>query len=320
MAKKKKRRGLGGLGEVALRATPATVPVRLNPDDSNDSHGGDGKHAISEAGVVRIPVAHITANRYQPRTHFSEGALASLAASIRADGLIQPVIVRATDQPDRYELIAGERRLRAAKLIPLDVIPAIVRRASEREAMLLALVENLQREDLSVLEEAAAVEQLIIKFDLTQGQAAEAIGRSRPAVANLLRLLKLGAEARLALQNGQIEMGHARALLNLPADKQADAARLIVAGEYTVRATEQLVAQWQKALDNGGNDDANSAKGDSGKGGDNSGSAPEIAVLERELSEKLGAPVQIKHGKRGGKLLIRYSNLDVFDHILNHIK
>ncbi|MGH8213093.1 MAG: ParB/RepB/Spo0J family partition protein, partial [Rhodanobacteraceae bacterium] len=198
--------------------------------------GGDVAETESGAEELRnIPLAQITPGRYQPRRRIDEAKLAELAASIKAQGLIQPIVVQAVGR-DRYELIAGERRWRAAQQAGLTEIPAVVRDVPAQAVLAIALIENIQREELTALEEARALQRLIAEFKLTQQQAADAVGRSRAAVANLLRLLELPEPVRRLLENGQIEMGHARALLALPEPRATFLAEKAAAEGWSVRA------------------------------------------------------------------------------------
>ena len=258
------------------------------------------------AGAQSIAVTDIHRSPYQPRRHFDEAALGELARSVKAQGLVQPVVVR--QRPDGgYELIAGERRLRAAGLAGLDAVPALVRDATDEQALALALVENIQREDLKPLEEAEALRRLREEFGLTQQAVAEAVGKSREAVANLLRLLNLAPAVRRLLEEGALEMGHARALLSLPSEQQGAAARQVAARKLTVRQTEALVRRLLAA------------------GSAASKPAPpspaDTLALERELAERIGAPVSISQSAKGaGKVTIRFASLDELDGILSRIR
>jgi len=231
-------------------------------------------------------------------------ALEELAGSIRAQGVMQPIVVRPIGE-GRYEIIAGERRWRATQQAGLDRIPAVVREVPDEAAIAMALIENIQREDLNPIEEAMALQRLQQEFELTQQQVADAVGKSRVSVTNLLRLMALPDEVKLLLERGDLEMGHARALLGLPLEQQAEAARQVVARAMTVRQTEALVRQW-----------LNPRPAPSEKR-----SHPDIQRLQQDLSERLGAEVQIRHGNKGkGKLVISYSSLDELDGVLMHIK
>lgn len=256
-----------------------------------------------------LPVDLIQRGRYQPRLDIKPEALQELADSIRAQGVVQPVVVRPLDgQPERFELIAGERRWRATQLAGLHEIPAIIKDIPDRTVMSIALIENIQREQLNPLEEAGALQRLIGEFGMTHQEVAEAIGRSRASVSNLLRLLELAPTPKRLLEAGQIEMGHARALLSLPAAIQTALAERVAAEGLSVRATEKLV---RAATDRQTTPDAPPPPR----------ADPNVQRLEAQLSEKLGAAVSIKHGSRGeGQLVIRYGSLDELDGILAHIR
>lgn len=258
------------------------------------------------AGAQSIAVTDIHRSPYQPRRHFDEAALGELARSVKAQGLVQPVVVR--QRPDGgYELIAGERRLRAAGLAGLDAVPALVRDATDEQALALALVENIQREDLKPLEEAEALRRLREEFGLTQQAVAEAVGKSREAVANLLRLLNLAPAVRRLLEEGALEMGHARALLSLPSEQQGAAARQVAARKLTVRQTEALVRRLLATRE------AASKLSPP--------SPADTLALERELAERIGAPVSISQSAKGaGKVTIRFASLDELDGILSRIR
>jgi len=258
-----------------------------------------------DGALAHIAVASIGPGRYQPRREFDEEALAELAASISAQGLMQPVVVRAREG-GRYELIAGERRWRAAQLAGLTQVPALVREVGDEQASAMALIENIQREDLNPLEEALALDRLKDEFGLTQQQIADTVGKSRVAVTNLLRLLNLAPKVRDMLGNGDLEMGHARALLSLAAIDQERAAIEVIERQLSVRQTEALARQWlqPKAIGT-----AKVAQQD-----------PDTAALERRLSDNLGAPVQIRQdAKGGGQMVIKYASLDELDGILQHL-
>lgn len=268
--------------------------------------GGDIEEAAPGGDELRnLPLSSITPGKYQPRQKIDEAKLAELAASIKSQGVIQPIIVRALGR-EKYELIAGERRWRAAQQAGLTEIPAVVRDLPPHTLLAMALIENIQREDLTALEEARALHRLIEEFDLTQQQAADAVGRSRAAVANLLRLLELPEPIRRLLENGQIEMGHARALLALPVPRAIALAAKAAAKDWSVRELEQAARLAQLPP---------SAKRRT------SHADPDIAALERELSEKFGARVQIAHGRNGrGKLVIRYHSADELEGVLEKLR
>lgn len=258
------------------------------------------------AGVQFIAIAEIRRSPYQPRRRFDEAALEELARSVKTQGLVQPLVVRQRADGG-YELIAGERRLRAAGLAGLDAVPALVRDATDEQALALALIENIQREDLKPLEEAEALHRLREEFGMTQQAVAEAVGKSREAVANLLRLLNLAPAVRRLLEEGALEMGHARALLSLSSEQQGAAARLVAAKKLTVRQTEALV----RGMLASGSPESKPAQ-----------SPPaDTLALERELAETIGAPVSISHSAKGaGKVTIRFASLDELDGILSRIR
>ena len=262
-----------------------------------------------EGELRTLPVTSIRPNPWQPRQVFETEQLEQLAASIKAQGLLQPVVVRPAAQgngQDGYELIAGERRWRAAGLAGLTHIPAVVRQVDDRTTAALALVENLQREDLNALEKAQGIKRLIEEFGLTHQQAGEAVGHSRTHVSNLLRLLDLAPAVQGLVETGQLDMGHARALLPLPKARQEEMAEKIAAQQMTVRDVEALVARLLQAPA----DKAQAAKTVD----------PNIADLERRLSERLGAPAEIRHGQRGkGQIVLRYASLDELDALLSRL-
>ena len=260
-----------------------------------------------EKALRNLPLDLIQRGRYQPRTDMDPEALEELAASIRAQGVLQPVVVRPMSGSGRYELIAGERRWRAAQLAGLQDIPAVIRDVPDQAAMAIALIENIQRENLNPVEEAHALQRLVEEFEMTHQQAADAVGRSRAAVSNLLRLLDLSSEVKNLLEQGELEMGHARALLALSGDQQAQAARQVVAKGLSVRETEHLVRRLQRAVPGG---QLESPAAD-----------PDIRRLQDDLSAQLGAMVKIQHTARGkGRLVVHYNSLDELDGILHHIK
>lgn len=252
-----------------------------------------------------VPIDSVVRSRYQPRKDFNEEALLELVASIKAQGLMQPIVVRPRPQGG-YELIAGERRWRAAQRAGMKTIPALIRDATDEQASAMTIVENIQREDLNPLEEAAGLERLKEEFQLTQQQIADAVGKSRVAVTNLLRLLNLEPKVRDLLASGALEMGHARALLTLDSIEQLRTALLVAKRQLSVRQTEALVRRIQSAT---------------------STSAKRVQIdmdtqlLEREIAEKIGAPVKISQNAKGkGQVVIRYSSLDELDGILQHLR
>ncbi|MCW8958065.1 MAG: ParB/RepB/Spo0J family partition protein [Gammaproteobacteria bacterium] len=294
-----KKRGLGKglealLGSSGAGAMEGTTPVTPEQAEAD--------------GMLRnIPVELLQRGIYQPRIDMHPDTLEELANSIRAQGVVQPIVVRPVSA-DRYEIIAGERRWRAAQLAGLHEIPAVVRDVPDQAAMAMALIENIQREELNPMEEAMALHRLIEEFGLTHQQTAEAVGRSRASVSNLLRLLGLTDDVKRMLENGDLEMGHARALLALEGEKQSQVARAVVAKGLSVRETERLVKRTQEQADGTAKKSAQPVD-------------PDIHRLEQELGEKIGARVAIQHGAKGkGKLVIQYNSLDELDGILEHIK
>jgi ParB family chromosome partitioning protein len=266
--------------------------------------------------LARLPLDLLQRGKYQPRTDMRAESLAELADSIRAQGVVQPIVVRPVGQPEsggvqRYEIIAGERRWRAAQQAGLTEIPAVIRRVPDEAAVAMALIENIQREDLNPLEEARALERLIAEFNLTHQQVAEAVGRSRAAVSNLLRLLELAPEVCERLERREIEMGHARALLGLAQRRQQiEVATLVASKGLSVRETEALVRKRSQPPPPPGGDEANR-----GRKVD-----PNIRRLEEDLAERLGARVAIEHGSGGkGRLVVHYNSLDELDGILGSI-
>jgi len=274
--------------------------------------GGSSVKALQEqasrAGeqeLQELPIEQLQRGQYQPRRDMDPQALEELAQSIRSQGLMQPVVVRPLEG-GRYEIIAGERRWRACQLAGMARIPALIREVGDEAAIAMALIENIQRENLNPIEEASALQRLQQEFQLTQQQVADAVGKSRVTIANLLRLMALPEEIKTLLAHGDLEMGHARTLLGLPAERQVEGARQVVARGLTVRQTEALVRQWLN-----------------GKGGAPEAAAcdPDIARLERRLAERLGATVEIRHGAQGkGQLVIRYGSLDELQGVLAHIR
>ncbi|ANF24997.1 MAG: ParB/RepB/Spo0J family partition protein [Pseudomonadales bacterium] len=287
-----KKRGLGrGLDALLGGANVAAIQEEATQADVRE--------------LQQLPLDVIQRGKYQPRRDIDPVTLEELANSIRTQGVMQPIVVRSIGS-GRYEIIAGERRWRASQQAGLDRIPAMVRDVSDEAAIAMALIENIQREDLSPIEEAVALQRLQQEFQLTQQQVADAVGKSRVTISNLLRLIALPEEIKTLLSHGDLEMGHARALLGLPADQQVEGARHVVARGLTVRQTEALVRQWLNKPE--------SVKAEPK-------SDPDIVRLEQRLAERLGSPVQIKHGEKGkGQLVIRYSSLDELQGVLAHIR
>jgi ParB family chromosome partitioning protein len=299
-----KKRGLGRGLEALLgpKAAAETVPLEAQPGEA----------------LRNLPVTQLQPGRYQPRTGMDQGKLAELAESIRAQGVIQPIVVRQVDADKggaaRYEIIAGERRWRASQLAGLTEIPAVVRVVDDHAVIAMALIENIQREDLNPLEEALALQRLIDEFDLTHAQAADAVGRSRAAVSNLLRLLELPPEIRVLVETRAIEMGHARALLTLAPAAAVALARQAAEHEWSVREVEHRVQQLSSGQVEGGSVVRKTKPAKAKPQAD-------IASLERDLSESLGTRVNVLHGRGGkGRLVIHYSDLDALDGVLERLR
>jgi ParB family chromosome partitioning protein len=251
-----------------------------------------------------LPVGAIRPGKYQPRTRMDEAALGELASSIRAKGLMQPVLVRPVERGS-FELIAGERRWRAAQMAGLTEIPALVREVADETALAMSLIENIQREDLNPMEEASGVQRLVDEFRMTHDQAADAIGRSRSATTNLLRLLKLTKPVQQMVLQGALEMGHARALLMLDGARQVEAANRVGARGLSVRDTEALVRRLARAPASRGRQSADR----------------DLARLEEEVSERLGTTVEIRAGRKGkGKIVLHFSGLDHLDQLLKKLR
>ena len=285
-----KKRGLGK-GLDALLGEDSNISIAASAENSS---------------LKMLAIDLIERGPFQPRHDFDQDALDSLADSIKTQGLVQPILVRPVEDKNSYEIVAGERRWRAAQIAGLHDIPVIIKDVSDNEAMCIALIENIQRQDLNPLEEAGALERLINEFEMTHDAVAEAVGRSRPAVSNLLRLLELDNRVKKMVETGKLDMGHARALLSLSPPRQLEAALRIVKQGLSVRATENLVKQF---LDN---NQQNRPKKDS--------KDSNIARLESDLSERLAAKVSITHQSSGqGKLQISYNSLDELQGILKRL-
>ena len=292
-----KRKGLGKGLNALLGAGAGTAPSEAIAAATSPEPGTDGK-------LADLPVEFIQRGKYQPRRDMVPEALEELAESIKVQGVMQPIVVRPLG-PDSYEIIAGERRWRAAQIAGLDSIPTIIRNVSDEAAIAMALIENIQREDLNPIEEAVALKRFQDEFELTHQEVAAAVGKSRTTVTNLLRLISLSAEVKKLLEHGDLEMGHARCLLTLDEQNQRDVARQVVAKSLSVRQTEALVRHIQQQETKAVPID----KVD-----------PNIKQLEERLSEQVGVPIAIQHTARGkGKLVFKYSSLDELDGILNHL-
>jgi len=273
--------------------------------------GDVSSEPVTAAEQGELAIDEVVRGRYQPRREFAEDSLQELAASIKSQGLMQPIVVRPRPQGG-YELIAGERRWRAAQMAGLTHIAAVVKQVSDEQASAMALIENIQREDLNPLEEAFALQRLRDEFGLTQQQVADAVGKSRVAVTNLLRLLNLAPAVRELLQNGTLEMGHARALLSLDAMEQERLAREVAGKSLSVRQTEALVRQRQER--SAGTAQRPARRRESAKDAD-------TLRLEQDLADRIGAPVSINHASNGrGQLVIGYSSLEELEGILKHLR
>jgi ParB family chromosome partitioning protein len=263
-----------------------------------------GEESASRDAMAVLPVGAIRPGRYQPRTRMDQTALSELAASIRAQGLMQPLLVRPVEA-GRYELIAGERRWRAAQMAGLAEVPVLVREVPDEAALAMSLIENIQRENLNPIEEAAGLQRLVDEFRMTHEQAADAVGRSRSATTNLLRLLKLAKPVQQMLMQGTLEMGHGRALLALDGARQIEAANRVAARGLSARETEALVARLLRgqALRRKRRTDR------------------DLARLEEEMSERLGTTVEIRAGRKGsGKIVVHYSGLDHLEQLLKKLR
>ena len=292
-----KKKGLGK-GLDALLGGELSAPVAQEQAEVSSKE-------VSVQGLKELPVEFLRRGQYQPRKDMNPASLDELAESIRRQGIMQPIIVRPLAQ-DSYEIIAGERRWRAAQLAGLAAVPVIVKAISDEDAIALALIENIQREDLNAMEEALALTRLQKEFGYTQIEVAEAVGKPRSTVANLMRLTALEPEVALLLERGDIDMGHGRALLGLEGVNQLEVAKIVVGKDLTVRQTEALIRQWQAQQKTPA---VTTIKN------------PDIQRLEQKLSDQLGAGVVIQHGGSGkGKMVIRYNSLDELDGILTHIK
>lgn len=290
-----KRRGLGR----GLDALLTNAPKKEESSDQELSPNAE-VNTQSQSELQKLPIEQLQPGKYQPRKDMSPDALDELSNSIKSQGIIQPIVVRPIGE-NSYEIIAGERRWRAAQLAEIDLVPCLIKDVPDEAAVAIALIENIQREDLNAMEEAIALERLLIEFELTHQEVADAVGKSRTTVTNLLRLNNLNDEVKTLLEHGDIEMGHARALLALQNDEQTTTARSVVAKELTVRETEALIKKIQEPV----------------KVKEEKVKDPDTKSLEQNLSEKLGSQVTISHNTKGkGKLVISYTNLDELDGIV----
>jgi len=306
-------RGLADLLGQTRPAPPTTVPINAGPASSTPAAPAPGSPPADE--LARLPLDLLQRGKYQPRLDMRQESLQELADSIKAQGVIQPIVVRPVGSPaagesQRYEIVAGERRWRAAQLAGIERIPALVRHIPDEAAIAVALIENIQRENLNPLEEARSLERLINEFQMTHQQAAEAVGRSRAGVSNLLRLLELAPEVAELVEKRELEMGHARALLGLSNRRQqAEVAGQVASGKISVRETEAMVRRLSRPAAAPAVNGADTAQD------------PNVQRLEAELAEKLGAQVAIQHLSNGkGRLVVSYNSLDELDGILAHIQ
>jgi len=284
-----------GLGEKGLSALLKGTSINLT------------KTEIVDGELKQIPVELLKRGKYQPRRDMDPEALEELAESIRQQGIMQPIIVRPVEN-NTYEIIAGERRWRAAQLASLDRVPTIIRDVPDDAAIAMALIENIQRENLNSMEEAIALQRLQDEFELTQGEVAEAVGKSRSTVTNLLRLIHLTEEVKLMLEHGDLEMGHGRAMLSLIPEQQVLVARQVESKALSVRQTEALVRKLQNEKSIIDTKVVEKLDAD-------------VERLQEDLSEKIGAVVKIDHSVKGkGKLVIKYNSLDELDGIMAHIQ
>ena len=303
-----KKRGLGrGLDALLGSGNTRSAQETARTNQPLSAQSAEGDQGASENNALKhLPVEFIQPGKYQPRLDIKAESLEDLAASIKVQGVMQPIVVRPITT-NKYEIIAGERRWRASQLAGQDTIPAIIKQVEDEAAVAMALIENIQRENLNPIEEAMALQRLIDEFELTQQEVADAVGKSRTTVTNLLRLISLNNDVRSFVERGELEMGHARALLSLPYEKQLEAGKQVKNKGLSVRQTEALVRRLQAQKNKKG---AVSNKID-----------PDIRHLRDNLSEKLGTQVNIQHTAKGkGKLILNYNSLEQLEGILDHIK
>ncbi len=294
-----KRRGLGR-GLDALLTPQVKASAHDSSNENSDKQPKDGD-------LSKIAINNLSPGKYQPRKDMSDAALEELSLSIQSQGIIQPIVVRPikSDDGSKYEIIAGERRWRAAQLAQLTEVPCLIKDVPDESAVAIALIENIQREDLNAMEEAVALERLLTEFDLTHQEVALAVGKSRTTVTNLLRLNNLNDEVKTFLENGDIEMGHARALLALDDSLQAEAARTVATKELNVRETEALIKKIQNPSEEKPVKEKDQVS----------------ATIEQDLADKLGLKVAVSHNKKGkGKLVISYANLAELDAFIGKLK
>ncbi|HDZ8881261.1 ParB/RepB/Spo0J family partition protein [Aeromonas dhakensis] len=295
-----KKRGLGKGLDALLSTSTAARQKQVMSDQRTEQ--AMAPTPTNQGELRKLPVEWLQSGKYQPRKDMSQDALEELANSIRAQGVIQPIVVRPLGEQS-FEIIAGERRWRASQLARLEVVPCLVKDVPDEAAVAIALIENIQREDLNAIEEAVALQRLLTEFELTHQQVADAVGKSRTTVTNLLRLNQLNDDVKRFVEHGDLDMGHARALLALSGQAQSELAKLVAQKGLTVRDTEKLV---QKALE--------PAKARVEPVRD-----PQFGYLERQISEKIGNQVQLQPGKQdSGKLVISYENLADLDRVLGY--
>lgn len=313
MAKKKARlgRGLGAL----LGDVKTTTQVEQSPSLTNRPQADQSNTASELAGTIyrEIPIEQLQRGKYQPRIHIDKQALAELGESIKSQGVIQPLLVRLLAKAqgstaEQFEIIAGERRWRGAQLAGLTTVPAVIREITDQTAMAVALIENIQRENLNAIEQASGFKRLLEEFGLTHQEVSAAVGCSRTTVSNLLRMLALHPVVQKMVENNELDMGHARTLLALPEELQPEIANRVISKSLSVRQTEQLVRKWVNAQKTTTTSDRIQH------------SNADISHLQDDLSARLGAKVDIRHGAKKGRLIIHYHSLDELDGILERIK
>ncbi len=303
MSKKKKSRLGKGLGALLGDVRQTTEPAPLTNAGTEEAVPAIAATA-PRTGLRELPIELLQRGEYQPRINIDKDALEELAESIRSQGIIQPLLVRELNK-DKYEIIAGERRWRGAQLAGLSTVPAVVREISDETAMAVALIENIQRQDLNAIEEAMGFQRLLDEFGLTHDEVATAVGRSRTAVTNILRLLNLNNLVRRQVDSGEIGMGHARALLALDESRQPEASAKVIKGGLSVRATEHMVKRMNRPRK---------------ASGSNKKTSNDVQHLEQELSDRIGARVEIRDTGGRGKLVVHYHSLDELDGILERIR
>ena len=297
-----KRKGLGRGLDALLANSSSSSSLNIKPASDED---GEAQVGSSREELKHVAVEFIQRGKYQPRRDMHQEALEELAESIKAQGVMQPIVIRPISS-DRYEIIAGERRWRATQLAGLDTIPAVIRDVSDEAAIAMSLIENIQREDLNPIEEAVALKRLQDEFELTHQQVADAVGKSRTSVTNLLRLIALDSEVKKLLENGDIEMGHARSVLSLEPLQQREIAQQVVAKGLSVRNAEALV---RRLLEDRNKTTLKAAA-----------VSADIQKLEEDLGQQIGVPVIVQHNAKGkGRLVLKYNSLDELDGILKHM-